>query len=95
VNNEHNMLEVLERISPPRKGMDFDQALKLDLYVDHCLIVEIKAVENVLPIHTAQLMSYMKLMNAPIGLLLNFHEVTLKEGISRMILPGANSSDVS
>ena len=45
---------------------------------------------NVMPIHKAKLMSYMKLMDAPIGLIINFHELILKEGIKRMILKGAD-----
>ena len=72
------------------KGFTFDEPLKLDVYVDNCLIVELKAMENVLPIHKAQLMSYMKLLDAPIGLLINFHELKLKDGVHRLILPGAN-----
>ncbi|MDA0990070.1 MAG: GxxExxY protein [Verrucomicrobia bacterium] len=72
------------------KGFEFEQPMRLDLFVDNCLIVELKAVEHVIPIHRAQLLSYMKLMNVPLGLLLNFHEMTLKAGISRLILPGAN-----
>mgnify|MGYP001561516706 CR=1 FL=1 len=75
------------------KGFTFEQPLRLDVYVDQCLIVEIKAVERVLPIHKAQLLSYMKLLDAPVGLLINFHEVTLKQGIKRLILPGANLTD--
>ena len=55
---------------------------------DQCVT---KAVEKVLPVHKAQLMSYMKLMDAPVGLLINFHEQRLVDGISRMILPGANT----
>ena len=51
---------------------------------------EIISVERVLPIHKAQLFSYMKLLDIPIGLLINFHEVVLKNGITRLILPGAN-----
>lgn len=70
------------------KGMFFKEPLKLDLYIDRCLILELKAVEQVLPIHKAQLLSYMKLLNAPLGLLINFHDVTLAKGISRMVLPG-------
>jgi GxxExxY protein len=73
------------------KGIKFSEPLKVDLYIDECLLVELKAVETILPIHKAQLFSYMKLLAAPIGLLLNFHEVTLKKGIYRMILPGAQS----
>ena len=76
------------------KGFTFDQPLKLDLYVDKCLIVELKAVEQVLPVHKAQLMSYMKLLDAPLGLLINFHEVTLRDGINRMILAGVDVEDV-
>lgn len=53
-------------------------------------MVEAKAVERVLPIHKAQLLSYMKLLNVPVGLLINFHEMKLTDGISRLILPGAN-----
>ncbi|OGV67826.1 MAG: GxxExxY protein [Lentisphaerae bacterium RIFOXYA12_FULL_48_11] len=76
------------------KGLIFDQPLRLDIYVGQCLIVELKAVESVLPVHKAQLLSYMKLMDAPLGLLINFHEVTLKRGIHRMILPGANEEKI-
>jgi GxxExxY protein len=73
------------------KGIKFSESLRVDLYVDGCLLVELKAVETILPIHKAQLFSYMKLLAAPIGLLINFHEVTLKKGIYRMMLPGAQS----
>jgi len=72
------------------KGFRFDEPLQLDVYVDDCLIVELKAVQQVLPIHKAQLLSYMKLLDAPLGLLINFHEMALKDGIHRMILDGAD-----
>ncbi len=72
------------------KGFVFEEKLKFDLLVDGCLLVEIKAVTNVLPIHKAQLLSYMKLLNVPLGLLFNFHEVKLADKISRLVLPGAN-----
>lgn len=75
------------------KGIRFDEPLKLDVYVDDCLMVELKAVEQVFPIHKAQLMTYMKPMNAPLGLLINFHETPLTTGVSRMILPGANNEN--
>jgi hypothetical protein len=55
-----------------------------------CLLVELKAVQKVIPIHKAQLISYMKLLDVPLGLLMNFHEIKLVDGISRLILPGAN-----
>jgi GxxExxY protein len=79
------------RVPIEYKGFVFEETLKLDVYVDRCLIVELKAVEKVLPIHKAQLMSYMRLLDAPLGLLINFHELRLKDGISRLILPGADA----
>jgi GxxExxY protein len=72
------------------KDLLFEEPLRLDVLVDDCLLVEVKSVERVLPIHKAQLLSYMKLLNIPVGLLINFHEVVLKNGISRLILSGAN-----
>jgi GxxExxY protein len=72
------------------KGFVFDEELKFDVLVESCLLVEIKAVQEVVPIHKAQLLSYMKLLNIPLGLLINFHELRLVDGVSRMILPGAN-----
>lgn len=82
-----------QRIVPIEyKGLVFEEPLKVDIIIDDCLIVELKAVEQVLPKHKAQLMSYMKLLDAPIGLLFNFHELTLVSGTHRMILPGANQN---
>lgn len=72
------------------KGITFEEPLRFDLLVENCLLLELKCVEKVLPIHKAQLMSYMKLLNVPIGLVFNFHEVKLADGLVRMILPGAN-----
>ena len=82
------------------KGLVFDEPLRFDLLVDDCLLVELKAVDILHPSSKAQLFSYMKLLDIPIGLLINFHEPLLKNGISRMILPGANqredeSNDIS
>ncbi len=72
------------------KGYCFEEKLRLDLIVDNCLLLELKVVETILPIHKAQLLSYMKLLDIPVGLLLNFHELRMKNGIFRMILPNAN-----
>lgn len=74
------------------KGFTFEEPLKLDVLVDDCLILELKAVERILPIHKAQLLSYMKLLDAPLGLLINFHEPRLVDGIHRLLLPGADGS---
>lgn len=72
------------------KGMTFEEPLHFDVLVEDCLLLELKAVLEVSPVHKAQLLSYMKLLNIPIGLIFNFHELKLTDGISRMILPGAN-----
>ena len=72
------------------KGVVFDEPLRFDVLVEECLLLELKSVQEILPIHKAKLLSYMKLLDVPIGLLINFHEVKLIDGLTRMILPGAN-----
>jgi len=72
------------------KGFIREEPLRFDVLVEECVLVEAKAAERILPIHKAQLLSYMKLLNVPIGLLINFHEVKLTDGVARLILPGAN-----
>jgi len=67
-----------------------EEPLRFDMLVEDCVLVEAKAVEKILPIHKAQLLSYMKLLDIPIGLLINFHEMKLTDGVHRLILPGAN-----
>ena len=59
---------------------------RLDILVEHRLIVELKAVEQLLPIHTAQVISYLKATEYPLGLLINFNVPILKQGIKRIIL---------
>jgi len=75
------------------KGLVFDEPLRFDVLVDDCLLLELKAVEILHPSSKAQLFSYMKLLDIPIGLIINFHEPILKNGISRMILPRANQAE--
>ena len=72
------------------KGFTRDEPLRFDSLVEGCVLVEIKAVEAILPIHKAQLLSYMKLLNVPVGLLINFNSLKLTDGVSRLILPKAN-----
>jgi GxxExxY protein len=74
------------------KGLVFDDNLRCDLLVEECLLVELKAVETLHPISKAQLLSYMRLLNVPIGLLINFHEALLKQGVHRLYLPGSNQA---
>lgn len=72
------------------KGFKREEPLRFDMLVEGCVLVEAKAVEKILPIDKAQLLSYMKLLNVPLGLLINFHEMKLTDGVHRLILPEAN-----
>jgi GxxExxY protein len=72
------------------KGIIFEEPLRFDILIEGCLLLELKCVQEILPIHKAQLLSYMKLLNVPVGLIFNFHELKLTDGLVRMILPGAN-----
>jgi GxxExxY protein len=72
------------------KGLVFDEPLRFDVLIEGCLLLELKCVQEILPIHKAQLLSYMKLLDVPLGLIINFHELKLADGVVRMILPGAN-----
>jgi len=71
------------------KGFTKDELLRFDVLVEGCILVETKSVKTILPIHKAQLLSYMKLLNVPLGLLINFNVGKLTDGVSRLILPGA------
>ncbi|BAU09005.1 GxxExxY protein [Fischerella thermalis CCMEE 5268] len=63
-----------------------EAGFKVDLLVDRCLIVELKAVETLLPVHTAQLLTYLKLSKCRLGLLINFNVPLIKDGIKRLVL---------
>ena len=64
-------------------GIKIDAGYRIDILVENAVIVELKAVESLLPIHEAQLLTYLKLSNKKLGLLINFHVVLLKNGIKR------------
>jgi GxxExxY protein len=66
------------------KGTIVDCGFRSDLIVDKRLIVELKARDDLLPIHEAQLLTYLKLMNIKVGLLINFNVIVLKDGIKRL-----------
>jgi GxxExxY protein len=66
-------------------GVEIDLAYRLDLLVDEAVVVECKTVAKLAPIHTAQLLSHLRLSGCRFGLLLNFHEHRLKNGIVRLI----------
>jgi GxxExxY protein len=72
------------------KGMLVHSALRLDVCVDGRLIIEAKAVQTLQPIHQAQLLGYMRLLDTPVGILINFNEIILKSGIRRLTLRGGS-----
>jgi GxxExxY protein len=67
------------------RGIQLDCGYRLDLLVEDSIIVEIKAIEKLEPIHEAQLLSYLKLSKCPVGLLINFNVKVLKDGIRRLV----------
>ena len=69
------------------KGQRIKSRLKLDLVVDNLIIVELKAVERLHPVHLAQVITYLKLTGLPAGLLMNFNAPTLKAGLKRLDHP--------
>ena len=67
------------------KGLVVAEAYRIDLLVEHRLVIELKAIESLLPIHSAQLLTYLRMSNNHLGLLINFHTVRLVDGIKRMV----------
>ncbi|MBN1142472.1 MAG: GxxExxY protein [Deltaproteobacteria bacterium] len=67
------------------RGIKIDCGYRLDLLVENTIIIELKTVEKFLPVHEAQLLSYLKLSNKSLGLLINFHSTVLKDGIKRIV----------
>ena len=66
------------------KALKFEQGYRLDLFVDDRVVVEVKAVERLQPIHEAQLLTYLKIMDCRLGLLLNFNVDVMRRGIRRI-----------
>jgi iron complex transport system substrate-binding protein len=66
-------------------GLRFDNALRLDLLVDQRVVVEIKSVDRLAPVHSKQVLSYLRLLKLPVGLLVNFGGATLREGLVRIV----------
>ena len=67
-------------------GVKLEAGYRLDLVVEDTVVVELKAIEALAPIHQAQIISYLKLSGKPIGLLINFHTLHLKDGIKRFVI---------
>lgn len=68
------------------KGVTLDSNYRLDLLVDHTVIVDIKAVDRMADVHTAQLLTYLRHTDIEVGLLINFNSVLLRDGIKRLLL---------
>jgi iron complex transport system substrate-binding protein len=84
---EHKGFKVLcqQNINFEYDGIFFKDSFRLDLLIEDKVIVELKAVEKLLPVHSKQLYTYLRLLKLEIGLLINFNEDLLKDGISRIV----------
>jgi GxxExxY protein len=67
------------------EGLELESNLRIDLLVNDCVVVELKAIENVLPIHEAQLLTYMKLLQKPQGLLINFNTTNITKSMKPFV----------
>lgn len=75
-----------QRVIPFRyDGTDFDNGFRVDLFVEGCVIVEVKSVDRLAPVHSKQVLTYLRLTNLQVGLLLNFGAGTMKEGMKRIV----------
>ncbi len=74
-------------------GMVFEEGFRTDLLVEGRVVIELKSVENLAPVHSKQVLTYLRLMNLSVGLLINFGAATLKEGLHRIVnnLPASAS----
>lgn len=68
------------------KGIKLDCGYRMDLIVDNKVVLELKCVEKILPVHEAQMLTYLKLSNIKVGLIINFYTNVLKNGIKRLVL---------
>ena len=87
-NSERGTLDALLElgVNATFRGKDLGMGFRADIVVNRCLLLELKAVDQLQPIHIAQIMTYLKLMNIRRGYLLNFNVKLLKEGIKRASL---------
>lgn len=79
-------LMVARQVSMPLsyKGVVVDNAFKIDLLVERKLIVELKSIERLAPVHGKQVLTYLRLMKLPLGILMNFGQATFKDGLRRI-----------
>lgn len=67
------------------EGLQFDEGFRVDLLVDDLIVVELKSLHRLLPVHSKQVLTYLRLLNLEVGLLINFGAGTLKEGLRRIV----------
>ncbi len=79
------IVERQKTVSFEYDGMYFDEGLRVDLLVNGILVLELKSVENIAPVHHKQLLTYLRLLHQPLGLLINFGAATFKDGIKRIV----------
>lgn len=79
------LVERQKSVSFEFDGIRFDDGLRIDLLVNGQLVVELKSVENLAPVHSKQVLTYLRLINQPLGLLINFGCATFKEGCKRIV----------
>jgi GxxExxY protein len=79
------MVERQKAIGVSYKGIAVDCGFRIDLLVNQLVILEVKAVEKLVPIHGAQLLTYLRLTGCKLGLLLNFNETLMRKGIERVV----------
>jgi GxxExxY protein len=72
------------------KGVNLDCGYKLDVLVEDTVILELKCAERIIPVHEAQLLTYLKLLNKPVGFVINFNVPVLKQGLVRRVLDSAS-----
>ena len=85
--NKLGLNVVREKSIPIRyKEIELDHGYRMDLLVEDTVVVEVKTVERLKKVHTAQILTYMRLGNYPLGLLINFNEMLLKSGVRRYVL---------
>jgi len=85
-------VEKQKTVSFDYDGLHFSDGLRLDLMVESRVVVEIKSIEKLLPVHSKQVLTYLRVLNLPVGLLINFGAPTLKEGLRRIVNGLAPSS---
>jgi GxxExxY protein len=71
------------------KGLSLDTSYRLDLVVENTVVIEVKSVVEVLPVHRSQLLTYLKLVDCPVGLIINFNVPLLVDGVKRVLNPAA------